>query len=91
MDNKVYEMAKARGVHDVRAFETPEFQVRILKRDANTKNELSLLSAAMKRAAERPIVPFKKLLDAWSAGDPAAIASIAFDSMSPEEKQDDTR
>lgn len=87
VDNKVYEMAKARGVHDVRAFETPEFQVRILKGDANTKNELSLLSAAMKRAAERPIVPFKKLLDAWSAGDPAAIASIAFDSMSPEEKQ----
>ena len=31
--------------------------------------------------------PSKKLLDAWSAGDPAAIASIAFDSMSPEEKQ----
>ena len=87
VDNKVYLMAKDRGVHDIRAFETPEFQVKVLKGDANTKNELDLLRAAMKRAAQRPIVPFKKLLDAWASGDPSAIATINFDSMSPDEKK----
>jgi len=64
VDNKVYLMAKDRGVSDVRAFETPEFQMQVLKGKANTKNELSLLQAAMKRAANRPLVPFKKLMDA---------------------------
>jgi uncharacterized protein YbaP (TraB family) len=87
VDNKIYKMAKERGVSDVRAFETPEFQMQVLKGQANTKNELALLSAAMKRAADRPLVPFKKLLDAWGSGDPNAIASITFDSMTPEEKQ----
>ena len=87
VDNKVYLMAKDRGVQDIRAFETPEFQVKVLKGDATTKNEIALLRAAMKRAAQRPIVPFKKLLDAWASGDPSAIATINFDSMSPDEKK----
>jgi len=87
VDNKVYLMAKDRGVSDVRAFETPEFQMQVLKGKANTKNELSLLQAAMKRAANRPLVPFKKLMDAWAAGDTDAIASITFDSMSADEKK----
>jgi uncharacterized protein YbaP (TraB family) len=87
VDNKVYLMAKDRGVSDVRAFETPEFQIQVLKGKANTKNELSLLQAAMKRAAARPLVPFKKLMDAWAAGDTDAIASITFDSMSADEKK----
>jgi uncharacterized protein YbaP (TraB family) len=87
VDNKVYTLAKDRGVHDIRAFETPEFQLKVLKGDANTKNELAILKAAMKRAAERPLVPFKKLMDAWAAADTNAIASINFDSMSPEEKK----
>jgi len=87
VDNKVYLLAKDRGVSDVRAFETPEFQIQVLKGKANTKNELSLLQAAMKRAAARPLVPFKKLMDAWAAGDTDAIASITFDSMSADEKK----
>ena len=87
VDNKIYAMAKDRGVHDVRAFETPEFQVHVLKGDANTKNELGLLRTAMKRAANKPLLPFKKLLDAWENGDPAAIAAVSVATMSPEEKK----
>jgi uncharacterized protein YbaP (TraB family) len=87
VDNKIYAMAEARGVHDVRAFETPEFQVHALKGDANTKNELSLLKLAMKNAATKPMVPAKKMLDAWAAGDPAALAAIMAASQSPEERK----
>jgi uncharacterized protein YbaP (TraB family) len=87
VDNKVYAMAEARGVHDVRAFETPEFQVHVLKGDANTKNELGLLRVAMKKAATKPMVPAKKLLEAWAAGDPAAIAAISAAAQSPEERK----
>lgn len=87
VDNKIYAMAQARGVRDVRAFETPEFQLHALKGDANTKNELSLLRIAMKKAATKPMVPAKKLLDAWAAGDPAAIAAIMAAAQSPEERK----
>jgi uncharacterized protein len=87
VDNKIYAMAEARGIHDVRAFETPEFQLHALKGDANTKNELGLLKMAMKKAATKPMVPAKKLLDAWAAGDPAALAAIMAASESPEERK----
>jgi len=87
VDNKIYAMAEKRGIHDVRAFETPEFQVHALKGDANTKNELALLRVAMKKAATKPMVPAKKLLDAWAAGDPDALAGIMVASQSPEERQ----
>jgi uncharacterized protein YbaP (TraB family) len=87
VDNKIYGMATKRGVHDFRSFETAEFQLRTLKGTATTKNELDLLRAAMKRAASKPVVPFHKLLDAWVAGDPAALAEVSEASMSPEEKQ----
>ncbi|HEX4270282.1 MAG TPA: TraB/GumN family protein [Rhizomicrobium sp.] len=85
VDNKVYAMAEARGVHDVRALETPELALHALKRDATTKNELGILRAAMKRAANKPMVPFKKLLEAWEAGDAAAILALNTASESPEE------
>jgi hypothetical protein len=87
VDNKIYAMAEARGIHDVRAFETPEFQLHALKGDANTKNELGLLKMAMKKAATKPMVPAKKLLDAWAAGDPSALAAIMAASQSPEERK----
>ena len=85
VDNKVYDMAETRGVRDVRALETPELALHALKRDANTKNELGILRAAMKRAANKPMVPFKKLLEAWEAGDTAAILTISAASETPEE------
>jgi uncharacterized protein len=87
VDNKVHAMATSRGVHDIRAFETDEFQLHLIKGGANTKNELALLRAAMKRAANKPMLPFKQLLDAWEAGDPAATAAVSAASMSPEEKK----
>jgi len=87
VDNIVYGMAEKRGVHDIRAFETPEFQVRAIKGSATTKNELDLLRAAMKLAASKPIVPAQKMLDAWAAGDPAALNSIMAASQSPEERK----
>jgi uncharacterized protein YbaP (TraB family) len=87
VDNKVYAMAEAHGVHDVRALETPERALHALKRDANTKNELGILRAAMKRAATKPMLPFKKLLDAWEAGDPAAILAINVAGESPQERK----
>jgi uncharacterized protein YbaP (TraB family) len=85
VDNKVYAMAQARGVHDVRALETPELALHALKRDANTKNELGILRIAMKKAAKKPMVPFKKLLAAWEAGDTAAILALNTASETPEE------
>lgn len=85
VDNKVYAMAEARGVHDVRALETPELALHALKRDANTKNELGILRVAMKKAASKPLVPFKKLLEAWEAGDTAAILALNTASETPEE------
>jgi len=87
VDNKVYAMASARGVRDIRAFETHEFQLHLIKGKADTKNELALLRDAMKRAANKPILPFKKMLDAWEAGDPAATAAVSVATMSPEEKK----
>jgi uncharacterized protein YbaP (TraB family) len=87
VDRKIYAMAEARGIHDVRAFETAEFQLHVLKGDANTKNELALLRTAMKNAAAKPMLPIKKLLDAWMAGDPAAIAQIVAVSQSEEERR----
>lgn len=87
VDNKVYAMASSRGVHDIRAFETPEFQIRALKGSATTKNELNLLRVAMKDAATRPMVPAQKLLDAWASGDPDALAAIMVASQSPEERK----
>ncbi len=85
VDNKIYAMAEARGVHDVRALETPERSLHALKRDATTKNELAILRAAMKRAANKPMVPEKKLLEAWEAGDPAAILAVDSAGTLPEE------
>ncbi|HVW75297.1 MAG TPA: TraB/GumN family protein [Rhizomicrobium sp.] len=85
VDNKIYAMAQARGVRDVRALETPELALHALKRDANTKNELGILRAAMKKAANKPMVSFKKLLEAWEAGDTAAIQAVNVAAESPEE------
>jgi uncharacterized protein len=87
VDRKIYAMAQARGIHDVRAFETPEFQLHALKGGATTKNELGLLRAAMKKAAAKPMIPFKKLLDAWVSGDPAAILQVNTAGQSPEERR----
>jgi uncharacterized protein YbaP (TraB family) len=87
VDNKIYAMAEARGIHDVRAFETPEFQVHALKGNANTKNELALLRVAMKKAATKPMVPARKLLEAWAAGDPTALAAVIAASQAPEERK----
>jgi len=66
---------------------THEFQLHLIKGKADTKNELALLRDAMKRAANKPLLPFKKLLDAWENGDPAAIAAVSVATMSPEEKK----
>jgi uncharacterized protein YbaP (TraB family) len=87
VDNKIYAMAEARGVHDVRALETPELAIHALKRDATTKNELGILRAAMKRAAGKPMLPGKKLLEAWEAGDTAAIYATNSAGTSPEERK----
>ncbi len=87
VDNKVYAMASNRGVHDIRALETAEFQISKLKGTATTKNELELLRAAMKEAASRPMFPAKKLLDAWAAGDTDALAEITTASQSIEERK----
>lgn len=87
VDNKIYAMADKRGVRDIRALETPEFQVHMLKGSATTKNELELLRVAMKSAATKPMFPAKKLLDAWAAGDPDALAAIVSASQTPEEKK----
>lgn len=87
VDNRVFTIAKDRGVHDIRALETAEFQLHVLKGDANTKNELDLLRAALKKVATKPMIPFKKLLDAWAAGDPQAIAATSAASMSPQERR----
>jgi uncharacterized protein YbaP (TraB family) len=73
VDNKVYAMAVARGVRDVRAFETADFQIHALMGNATSQNELDLLRAAMKDAAVRPMVSSKKMLEAWESGDPRAI------------------
>jgi uncharacterized protein YbaP (TraB family) len=87
VDNKVYGMATNRGVHDIRALETAEFQISKLKGTATTKNELELLRAAMKEAATRPMFPAKKLLDAWATGDTDALAQITTASQSIEERK----
>ena len=87
VDNKIYAMAEARGIHDVRALETPELALHALKGNANTKNELGILRAAMKRAANKPMLPFKKMLEAWEAGDPATILAVNVAGQSPEERK----
>jgi uncharacterized protein len=87
VDNKIYAMASGRGVHDIRAFETPEFQMSKIKGSATTKNELDLLRAAMKEAATKPMIPAGKLMDAWAAGDPAALNAVMAASQSPEERK----
>lgn len=84
VDNKVYAMAEARGVHDVRALETPELAIHALKRDATTKNELALLRVAMKKAANKPMLPGKKMLDAWEAGDTSTLLEMEAASQPPE-------
>jgi hypothetical protein len=85
VDNKVYAMAQARGIHDVRALETPELALHALKRDATTKNELNILRAAMKHAANKPMLPGKKMLEAWEAGDTATILAMNAASQPPAE------
>ncbi|HEY2008754.1 MAG TPA: TraB/GumN family protein [Rhizomicrobium sp.] len=85
VDNKIYAMAQARGVHDVRSLETAELALHALKRGANTKNELALLRVAMKKAATKPMLPGKKMLDAWEAGDTSTILAMEAASESPEE------
>jgi len=87
VDNKIYAMATGRGVGDIRALETPEFQVQMLKGSATTKNELELLRVAMKSAATKPMFPAKRLLDAWAAGDPDALATIVSASQTEEERK----
>lgn len=84
VDNKVYDMAIGRGVHDIRALETPEFQINLIKR-GDTKDELALLRVAMKKAANMPMVPFAKMLDAWETGNPAAMHAVSIATTSPEE------
>jgi uncharacterized protein len=85
VDNNIYAMAEARGVHDVRALETPELALHALKRDATTKNELGILRVAMKKAASKPMPPFKKMLEAWEAGDTTTMLAINAASQSPEQ------
>jgi hypothetical protein len=84
VDNKVYAMAEARSVHDIRALETHQFQIDLIKR-GDTKNELALLKTAMKKAANMTMVPFKKLLDAWETGDPSATHDVSVATMPPAE------
>ena len=87
VDFKIYATANHRDVHDIRALETPEFQVHMLKGTATTKNELELLRVAMKEAATKPMYPAKKLLDAWAAGDTDALAAVITASQSVEERK----
>jgi len=85
VDKRIYAMAEARGVHDVRALETPELSLQALKRDATTKNELALLRVAMKKAATKPMLAGKKMLEAWEAGDTATILAMEAASQPPEQ------
>jgi uncharacterized protein YbaP (TraB family) len=73
VDNKVYAMAVARGVTDIRHFETADFQLRTLMGNATPQNELDLLRTAMRDAAVRPMMSSNKMLAAWESGDPRAI------------------
>ena len=84
VDNKIYAMAEERGVRDVRALETHEFQINLIKR-GDTKNELALLRTAMKKAASKPMLPFKKMLEAWEKGDTATTIAVQAASQPPEE------
>lgn len=74
VDNKIARIAEDRGA-PVRGLETSEVHLAALMRDANTKNELGQLRAAMHKAATMKMRPFSKLLAAWEAGDPRAIAA----------------
>ena len=74
VDNKISKIAEARGA-PVRGLESSEVHLAAMMRDANTKNEIGQLRAAMHKAATMKMRPFSKLLVAWEAGDPKAIAA----------------
>ena len=80
VDNKVYAIAKARGVKDFRALETDQLQLGIIMGDGNIRHELETLRATFKRLENKKPESGDKLLQAWYRGDVKTIAAYGPDS-----------
>jgi uncharacterized protein YbaP (TraB family) len=88
VDYTVYAEAKARGVEDFRAFESPDLHTQLFMDDGTPGGEMEKLRQTLKRMLkEKP--DFQALLTAWSKGDVKGLIAMGPDNaeMSPETKR----
>ena len=76
VDNKVYAMAKSRGVTQFRALERDEDQFRLFIKDGHEADEVADLRLVFKDILANRGSDGKPLIDAWMHGDTKAIARL---------------
>jgi len=74
VDNRIYAMARARGVTQFRALERDEDQFRLFIKDGHVDDEIADLRTSFKDILAHHGADGKSLLNAWMKGDAKALA-----------------